>query len=119
MKSEQFEQIYLMDWAFNYPDIYPFLIHIPNEGKRTPITGAIAKKMGLKKGVSDLFLAYPTKEYSGFWIELKAAKGKPTREQLSWIELMESVGFKAGVYYGWIEAAKAINIYLGKVTKGL
>lgn len=114
MRPEDFEQIYLIDWAFCQKDVHPYLLHVRNEGKRTLWEGAKAKRMGLKKGVSDLFFAKPVPPYHGFWIELKSKKGRPTREQLNFLELMESVGYYVGIYYSWQEAPKAINLYLGK-----
>lgn len=120
MKPEDFEQIWLMDWVRCHPDIHPYIFHIRNEAKRSKREGHQAKLMGLKTGVSDLFLALPVKNYHGMWIELKSKNGKPSDEQLAWLELMKSVGYHTGVYYGWVEAAKAINNYLGKKqSKGL
>ena len=50
---------------------------------------AVARKMkkeGQKRGVSDLFLAYPHGSYCGLWIELKKLDGKnPTDDQMVWI----------------------------------
>ena len=119
MKPEEQEQVWLLEWAFYHPDIRPYLIYIENEGKCSWARGKIAKRMGKKKGVSDLFLAKASDKYHGFWLELKSMSGKPTSDQLKWIKLMESVDYKAGVYYGWVEAAKAICLYLGKDIKGL
>jgi len=118
MKPEQFEQIYLMDWVATQADIKKYLIHIRNEGKRSWNEGRVATRMGLRKGVSDLFLALPNKKYAGMWIELKAMKGKTTVHQREWLELMRSAGYHADVYYGWVEAAKAISEYVGKEFRG-
>ena len=119
MRSEDFEQMYLIDWASLDNDIKPFLIHIRNEGKRTIGEGAKAKHMGLTRGVSDLFFAKPNGAYHGFWIELKAPKGKLSAYQKIWLEKMKMVGYKAEVYFGWVSAAKALSDYVGKPYKGL
>jgi len=71
--------------------------------------------MGVKKGVSDLFLAYPVGQYSGFWLELKAPGKKPNSAQMDWLKLMESVGYAADWYDDWGNARAAILEYLNEV----
>jgi hypothetical protein len=66
----------LMSWAKTQPILDEYLIHIPNGGYRHPLEALKLKKMGVKAGVSDLFLAYPNPNYHGLWIELKSEKGK-------------------------------------------
>jgi len=110
MKPDEFEKIYLIDWASLRKDIFPYLIDLRSEGNK-------AVRMGLKKGASDLFFAFPTKAYPGMWIELKAKHEKPTSYQLRFLELMKNVGYHTGVYYGWSEAANAIYHYLGENKK--
>lgn len=55
--------------------------------------------MGVKAGVSDLFLAYPSKHYHGLWIELKSEKGKLSPAQKHWLNLMKEVGYGVAVSY--------------------
>jgi len=128
LKPEEREQCALMQWAHLHNDIWPYLIHIRNEGKRSLAEGARAKRMGLMKGVSDLFLAKPKvtpdgwnndghAEYlysGGFWIELKSQKGKPSKEQLDFLRKMEIEGYETGIFYSWTEAANAILQYIGE-----
>ena len=45
--------------------------------------------MGVKAGVSDLFLAYPNPNFHGLWIELKSEKGKKSPEQKHWLFLWQ------------------------------
>jgi hypothetical protein len=120
MKAEEREQIALIEWAHLYDDIWPYLIHIRNEGKRSLAEGARAKRMGLMKGVSDLFFAYPIvkdeplyRSY-GVWIELKSKKGIVSAEQEAFLNKMFYQGYATGVYYSWPAAANAILGYLGK-----
>jgi len=139
LNLEEKEQMALIEWAHLHDDIWPYLIHIRNEGKRSKAEGAKAKRMGLMKGVSDLFLAKPTRirlvdellseetkkvgciviNYSGFWIELKSKHGKPTNHQLNFLDKMKLERYKAAIFYSWTDAAKAICEYLGKDTHGL
>lgn len=123
MRWEDFEQIALMDWAACHPLITKYLFHIRNEAKRSYGEGIKAQRMGLKRGVSDLFLAYPRNNYSGFWIELKRPKTKEhpagvlNSYQKNFLLAMEDVGYKTGVFYSWIDAAKAIAEYCGVKCK--
>ena len=55
--------------------------------------------MGVKAGVSDLFLAYPNPNYHGLWIELKSEKGKMSPEQKHWLKLMADVGYATAISY--------------------
>lgn len=120
MKPEEAEQCALIEWARLHNDIWPYLIHIRNEGKRSLAEGARAKRMGLMKGVSDLFFAKPKiwaygEEYNhGFWIELKSQKGKPSKEQLDFLRKMEIERYETGIFYCWTDAANAILEYLGE-----
>ncbi|WP_237402051.1 hypothetical protein [Serratia plymuthica] len=55
------EQAALIEWAYKTVidgiRIGEFLIHIPNEGERGPKARKDAKRLGLRSGVPDLFLA--------------------------------------------------------------
>lgn len=102
-----------------------YLIKNANEGKRSFSQGKKMKKEGLKKGVSDLFLAIPKEIenlcemcedyilYCGLWIEVKSKKGRLSKEQISWLELMKVSRYQACVVYSVGEGLKAIKDYLG------
>jgi len=113
LAKEKDEHLSLMHWIRLQPNIAPYFIHIPNEGKRSPMYGSLLRFMGLKRGVSDFFYAYPCGAYSGLWIELKRKKlGVISQAQKTWIDLMLKVGYQAKVCYGWQDAVDCINIYL-------
>ncbi len=123
MKPEEREQCALIQWARLNDDIWPYLIHIRNEGKRSLAEGARAKRMGLMKGVSDLFFAKHRNVTSvfeggdvegGLWIELKSKNGKPSKEQLDFLRKMEIEGYETGIFYCWTDAANAILQYIGE-----
>ncbi len=97
--TETQHHIGLMVWAKTQPILSEYLIHIPNGGYRYPKEAIKLKKMGVKAGVSDLFLAYPNAHYHGLWIELKSEKGKLSPEQKAWLILMETVGYAVAVSY--------------------
>ena len=59
--SETAIHINIVTWfGYNYPKYADDLIHIANERKTSWNQGKILKKMGVKRGVPDLFLAIPT-----------------------------------------------------------
>lgn len=107
--TERIQQTALVKWARlkNLP-----LVAIPNGGARSAWEGAKMRAEGLTRGVSDLFLAYPTKTYHGFWIEMKAPGKKPNKEQIDWLILMRSHGYHAEWYDNWEKAKCDIEIYL-------
>lgn len=116
-QAELEEQAALIEWAgktvINGIKIGYYLLHIPNEGKRGPKAARDAKRLEMKKGVYDLFLALPRGGYSGLWIEMKAIDGRVTSAQLEWQELMRSAGYRAEVCYGFNATILQIELYLG------
>lgn len=109
--NETQHHIGLMVWAKTQPILSEYLIHIPNGGYRHPMEAIKLKKMGVKAGVSDLFLAYPNPYYHGLWIELKSEKGKLSPEQKSWLILMQRVGFAIAVSYSIEETYDILQNY--------
>lgn len=97
--TETQHHIGLMIWARTQPILSEYLIHIPNGGYRRPQEAIKLKKMGVKAGVSDLFLAYPNPAYHGLWIELKSEKGHLSPAQKHWLNLMAAVGYATAVSY--------------------
>jgi hypothetical protein len=53
--------------------------HIPSGGRRSAITGALLKRMGLRKGLPDFLLISPTGVHH--WLELKRGRAPMTEEQ--------------------------------------
>src|ERR1700692_402445 len=133
--SESAIQYAIVEWSHTVKvssyRLSDFLIKISNEGKRGWFTGKKMKKEGLKKGVSDLFLALPIKVKTtfhidnsediicesihkpGLWMEIKSKKGKPSVYQMEWLALMEIQGYSAGLIFSVDEGILAIKNYLG------
>lgn len=115
-QPETEEQAALIEWAdktvIDGICIGDYLIHIPNEGKRGPKAARDAKRLGLRKGVPDLFLALPRSGYAGLWIEMKSGKGMPTEAQVAWITRLTRAGYMAKVCYGFKHAQAQIQYYL-------
>lgn len=101
----------LMSWAKTQPILDEYLIHIPNGGYRHPLEALKLKKMGVKAGVSDLFIAYPNPNYHGLWIELKSEVGHLSFEQKKWLKLMADVGYATAVSYTIDETYDILQSY--------
>ena len=115
VSRETNEQQALIRWAAYHPICSKHLFSIPNGGSRNKIEAAKLKREGVKKGVSDLFLAYPRPGCHGLWLEMKR-KGKfvLSPEQGQWIDLMRGVNYRAEVALGWEDAVRIIKDYLGE-----
>ncbi|EKN4700378.1 VRR-NUC domain-containing protein [Yersinia ruckeri] len=119
-QAETEEQAALIKWADNTVIdgicVGDYLIHIPNEGKRGPKAARDAKRLGLRKGVPDLFLALPRGGYAGLWIEMKALDGQSTVEQFLWPRKLDNVGYVATTCFSFSHAKDTVVNYLNKIT---
>lgn len=112
--KERIEQINFMNWVReNYPDIWEDTYHFANERRCSVMEGRNLKKMGVKKGVSDIFVAVPYCGLSGLWIELKAEGGRLSEEQKEFITRMNSRGYLALAVWGADSAKAVFNAYFG------
>jgi hypothetical protein len=112
LKPETLAQIAVFDWIRLHKEISPYAFHIPNEGKRSYFMGAILKRMGMRSGVSDIFIAIPNKTYHGAFIELKEGKNKPTNSQLQFLQDMSDKGYFTKVCFGSDETIECIKQYM-------
>ena len=113
--SEENEQIALFRWAEFAVNQHPelkLMYHIPNEGKRSKITGARLKAAGLKSGVPDICLPVARGGYIGLYIEMKAGKNKPTDNQKKWLDALTREENFTAVCSGWEQAKEVIEKYL-------
>ena len=115
--TESEEQQTLFRWAAMQCGKYPelaLMFHIPNEGKRSWMTGGRMKAEGLKSGVPDIFLPVPRGEFHGLFVEMKRTKGGTVSDcQKLWLHDLQKQGYCAAVCRGWCEAAECIKKYLG------
>ena len=115
MKREEAEQVALFQWAelarIKYPEL-ELMYHIPNEGKRNPVTGARLKQAGLKAGVPDVCLPVARGKYIGLYIEMKSGKNTTTENQKKWLRALGAQGHYTAVCYGWEQAKDLIERYL-------
>lgn len=101
----------VMQWVRLHKTISPYIIHIPNEGKRTASYGMLLKELGMRAGVSDLFIAIPRHQYNGAWIELKTAKGRLSIKQLAFLNDMRAQGYHTVICRSVDDAIETIKWY--------
>lgn len=115
-QAELEEQAALIEWAdktmIDGVKIGDYLLHIPNEGKRGPKAARDVKRLGVRAGVPDLFLALPRGGYAGLWIEIKAKGGKLSAQQEVWLKRLEDTGYRAVYCFGFEQAIVTIKSYM-------
>lgn len=115
---ETSEQKAFFQWICLNKRLRHCIFSIPNEAKRSILECQRLKSMGLRPGVSDLFIAYPTSVYHGLFIEMKAKKkgsnnyNKPTSEQLLFCDDMWTQGYAAVICNGSDMAINVTQMYL-------
>lgn len=115
LSSEDKEQIALFMWAELAVNTYPelaLMYHVPNEGKRSIVTGSKMKQLGLKSGVPDIILPVAHGGYIGLAVEMKYGKNKVTENQSRWLDMMSRHGHKTAVCYSFEQAKEVITDYL-------
>lgn len=114
--SEEQEQMAVIEWRDLMVNQFPelrLLIHIGNGEWRHPATAAKLKRMGVKAGVSDLFLPVARGGWHGLWVEMKRKKGGTlSLAQKDWIEDMTEQHYMAVRADGAEEACDVIYRYL-------
>lgn len=115
LKPETLEQIAVFDWIRCHKNIFPYAFHIPNEGKRSKIMGKILQRMGMRAGISDIFVAIPTGKFHGLWIELKAGTNKATPLQLQFLKDMARKNYATSVCHGSKHAIQTIEDYIAGI----
>ena len=103
------------EWSQYHYIAKNYLFSIPNGGYRNKIEARNLRITGVKSGVSDYMLAYPSRNKNGLFIELKRMDkniSRLTKEQASWLDQCIRVGYAATVAYGAAEAIKAVEEYL-------
>ncbi len=118
--SEAVEQRALVRWLSFHPILKNYFCKNNNEGERTGRQGRNLQLLGLRSGVSDLFIYYPTASYAGLWLEIKRNRtyAPSERRSLTWIaqesflEGVKGVGYAGYFCFGWEEGKTIIEHYL-------
>ena len=90
------------------------LFAIPNGGKRGIATAARMKSEGVTAGIPDVFLAAPSGDKHGLFIELKRAtrQARLSSAQQVTISILRTAGYECVVAHGWVAARQEIENYL-------
>lgn len=108
--NETYEQIKLSIWLDKKGLKY---YAVPNGGWRTMAEAVKFKRSGVKPGVPDLCMPFPSGAYHGLYIELKRViGGSVSKFQKEWIDYLNSVGYYATICKGFEEAKKVVEWYL-------
>lgn len=110
--QEQIAQIQLFDWIRSRADLSPFCLHVGNERRCSPQHGRILKRMGIRAGVSDVFIGISRGKWHGMWLELKVGDNKPSKAQQQFMQDMRSQGYHCLWATGYPEARLLIEDYL-------
>ncbi len=111
------EQVGVIEWATLMSKQYPvleLLHHVPNGGDRNVIVAAKLKRAGTKRGIPDLMLPAPRRNYCGLYIEMKRVDGdKPDGDQARAILRIRDEGYLVVVCYGQWQAIAWLEWYIG------
>ena len=109
-----------LEWlTYQYPPVRNHVIKIDNEGMTNR---AKAVSLGLHLKASDYFIAWPTLQFYGFWLEVKPDGWKPNskakREHMEGQQAfglkMLNKGYQFSFCVGVDECINATTLYLGK-----
>ena len=113
LHKEQIDHINLVNWFHHeFPELADDFHHFANERVCSAQQGRTLKRMGVKKGVADFFLAFPMTYRSGLWIELKVGKNELTTEQSYFLHRKSERGYASICVYGFEQGKEAILNYL-------
>lgn len=80
---------------------------IPNDAKRGGKGITLARLLGIRRGVPDLFLMVAAAGYHGLWLEFKRGQRRATEAQLLWHELLRQQGYRVEV----VDYAAAVRVF--------
>jgi hypothetical protein len=109
---------YIVWLNLQYPHIADVTASFPNGGKRTPRYGAKLRREGLKKGIPDVGIFYPTMDYPGMFIEFKKEDGVVKDEQIAMMKRLSDVGYFCVVCRSLEDAMLATRGYLKNAYPG-
>lgn len=115
LRSEDTEQIQVVAWADWNAIMHPelkWLHHIPNGGSRNKAEAVKLKQMGVRSGISDLFLPCARGMYHGLYIEMKYGDGRLQQTQKEFLSDMTDAGYYVATCYTAEQAINVIKKYI-------
>lgn len=92
-----------------YPEA--MVVHIPNEGRRTPFERFKLKALGVMSGMPDVMIFDQNANRSGLAIELKVGYNKPTENQKSCLKRLSDRNWEACWVNSFDKAKEVIDNY--------
>jgi hypothetical protein len=95
-------------------------LHPPNEGRRSVVTGAHLRSLGLKKGAPDVLVFTPPPGKFGIVgvaIEMKRRNGTASGvrpEQRDWLDQLKELGWATCVAFGADDAIAFLESHYGR-----
>lgn len=93
-----------------------YLFHPANGGKRPRGEAGKLKALGVKPGVPDLLLPFPSpnKQWAGMALELKASNGRVTEDQNRWLSAYADNGWLTGLVWEFQDFTDYLEIFFGE-----
>ena len=121
--EEEDLQMAVVQWFdLQYPKLSQFFFHVASggsrsfktdrQGRRFSLEAMRFKKMGVRKGVPDMFLAVPVGRHHGLFLEFKSSIGALTKEQRTFMDQAAGWRYAVEVVRSFDEARVFINVYL-------
>lgn len=113
-QSEHDHQVNYFKWVdikLKSDERYLNIYAVPNGGLRNIRVAVKLKKEGVRSGVLDINIDWPSGGFNGLRIEMKVGRNKPTDNQKEWIKRYNRAGFKTEVCYSFDEAIKVTENY--------
>ncbi len=109
--SEEIIHKTVIEWVNLHPILQRVVLHFPNEGRRTLRFGKLLKDMGMRAGVSDLFIAMGRHGFNGAWIELKSKGGIVSAVQKEFLDDMSFQNYFTAICWSIDEAINLMDWY--------
>jgi len=112
--SEHEEQTYLFELLnLIHEPMLDWIFAIPNGGLRNVVVATKMKAEGVKAGVWDIFVPFPTVWHHGLFIEMKWGSNKLTKTQKTFKDHIREHGYATAICYNGEEAFNVIMEYAG------
>jgi hypothetical protein len=108
-KEDNLQNAVMTYFKLNYPDA--FVIHVPNEGKRSPFERYKFKYLGGVSGVPDILCFSKNANRCGLAIELKVGYNKPTENQKSCLNRLKMQNWEASWFNNYADTCNFIDKY--------
>lgn len=113
-KSEESdEQSAFLVWLeYQYPKVFEVTASFPNAGKRSISYAMKLKREGLKKGMPDVGVFFPSNGVPGMFIEFKSSTGSLKPEQRTMLARLINQGYCCVICTSKEEAMTEVTKYL-------